>query len=73
MYMYIIPAEITCGIGQLYRPTLTVTPKKDYYFYNETVSLQCDTGYILRGPSTARCTENLAFDAPSTLDCEGKE
>ena len=69
-----VPAEITCGFGQLYRPTLTVTPKKDYYLYNETVSLQCDTGYILRGPSTTRCTENFVFDdVPDTLDCEGKK
>ena len=62
---------IHCEHRQLDQPHLTVSPIKDIYRYNEAVSLQCDEGYILRVPSSARCTEDSVFDIPSTSICEG--
>lgn len=62
---------IRCGFDQLDKAHLTVTPKRTEYHYGEVVSLQCNEGFVLRGPSTVSCTEDRLFDVPSNLACEG--
>nr|XP_022312913.1 complement component receptor 1-like protein [Crassostrea virginica] len=43
---------------------LVVTPSKDEYRYNETVSLECEEGYTLQGPSTATCQQEFNILSP---------
>nr|XP_022312914.1 E-selectin-like [Crassostrea virginica] len=44
------------------KPHLILTPSKGSYRYEETVSLSCEQGYILRGSSSARCSDRERFD-----------
>ena len=50
---------------------MVVTPSKDEYRYNETVSLECEEGYTLQGPSTATCQQE--FNILSPPSCIGKD
>lgn len=63
---------IRCGFDQLDKAHLTVTPKRTEYHYGEVVGLQCNEGFVLRGPSTVSCTEDRLFDVPSNLACEAE-
>lgn len=70
-YFFLSDLGIRCGFDQLDKAHLTATPKRTEYHYGEVVSLQCNEGFVLRGPSTVSCTEDRLFDVPSNLACEG--
>lgn len=72
IYFYFNQAEIKCQKTNsiLNVPHLVVTPDKDGYLYNETVSLQCKDGYTLQGSSQATCLQN--FEAQNHPSCLGK-
>ena len=65
-------AEVKCHKydSEINIPHLVVTPDKYEYRYNERVSLRCEAGYTLQGPSTATCLEG--FNLSSPLSCLGK-
>lgn len=69
--VFLLDLGIRCGFDQLDKAHLTVTPKRTEYHYGEVVGLQCNEGFVLRGPSTVSCTEDRLFDVPSNLACEG--
>lgn len=74
VYIYFLfnQAEIKCHKTNsiLNVAHLVVTPDKEGYLYNETVSLQCRDGYTLQGSSQATCLQN--FEAPNDPSCLGK-
>lgn len=74
VYIYFLfnQAEIKCHKTNsiLNVAHLVVTPDKEGYLYNETVSIQCKDGYTLQGSSQATCLQN--FEAPNDPSCLGK-
>lgn len=74
VYIYFLfnQAEIKCHKTNsiLNVAHLVVTPDKEGYLYNETVTLQCKDGYTLQGSSQATCLQN--FEAPNDPSCLGK-
>lgn len=72
IYFLFIQAEIKCQKTNsiLNVPHLVVTPDKEGYLYNETVSLQCKDGFTLQGSSQATCLQN--FEAQNHPFCLGK-